>query len=228
MILPFVGPVHRQTGPVAHQSQHGADTRVVFTQSRLWGSGSGKESPAQSATKPFQFKDRRLEEGLGHNANQPGWGQEPVEFGLEALGTEVSGFVLRMRHLHPPGRRIILGSLAPVSFGLGLGWPGEDRRKGRGQDLASLLGFLSENHPPEPAQGGRLLFQRRHDPLQGPQQGFHHLIRRRCQWPAQFAQEFFQLRRAQANNLWGVAFIHGLPGKAADESPAPEAGPKVP
>src|ERR1035438_7298596 len=60
----------------------------------------------------------------------------------------------------------------PVSFGFGLGWPGEDRRNGRGKDLASLLGFRSENHPPEPAQGGRLLFQRRHDPLQGPQQGF--------------------------------------------------------
>src|ERR1022692_5341596 len=99
MILPFAGPIHRQTGPVAHQSQHGADTRVVFTQSSLWGSGSGKEIPAQSATKPFQFKDRRLEDGLGHNANQPGWGQEPVEFGLEALGTQVSDFVLRMRHL---------------------------------------------------------------------------------------------------------------------------------
>src|SRR5208282_6045530 len=228
MILPFAGPIHRQTGPVAHPSQYGADTRVVFTQSRLRGSGRGKESPAQSATKPFQFKDRRLEDGLGHNANQPGWGQEPVEFGLEALGTQVSDFVLRMRHLDSLGRRVILGSLAPVSFGFGLGWPGEDRRNGRGKDLASLLGFLSENHPPEPGQGGRLLFQRRHDPLQGPQQGFHHLIRRRRQRTAQFTQEFFQLRRAQANYLRGVPFIHGLPGKAARESPAPEAGPKVP
>ena len=192
------------------------------------GAGAVKRAPHRAQRKPFQFKDRRVEDGLGHNADQPGRGREQVEFGLEALGTEVSGFVLRMRHLHPLGRRVILGSLAPVSFGFGLGWPGEDRRNGRGKDLASLLGFLSENHPPEPAQAGRLLFQRRHDPLQGSQQGFHQLIGRRRQWPAQFAQEFFQIRRAQADNLWGGTFIHGLPGKAVGESPAPGAGPKVP
>jgi hypothetical protein len=119
-----------------------------------------------------------MEDGLGHNADQPGWRQEPVEFGFEALGAEVSDFVLRVGHLHPLGRRIIPSSLAPVPFGFGLGWPGEDRCNGRGKDLASLLGFLSENHPAKPGQAGRLLFQRRHDPLQSPQQGLHQLIGR--------------------------------------------------
>ena len=228
MILPFVGSIHRQTGPIAHQRQHGADAWVVFAQSSLRGSGRGEESPAQSATQPFQFEDRCVEDGLGHDADQPGRSCEQVEFGLEALGTEVSGFVLGMRHPHPLGCRIILGSVTPVSFGFGLGWPGEDRRNGRGKDLASLLGFRSENHSPEPAQAGGLLFQSRHDPLQGSQQGFHQLISRRGQWPAQFTQELFQLRRAQADNLWGSTFNHGLPGKAAGGSPAPGAGPKVP
>jgi hypothetical protein len=32
--------------------------------------------------------DEDLVDGLGHNADQTGWRQEPVEFGLEALGTE--------------------------------------------------------------------------------------------------------------------------------------------
>ena len=47
---------------VAHQRQHRADARVVFAQSSLGGSGCGEESPAQSATQPFQFEDCRVEE----------------------------------------------------------------------------------------------------------------------------------------------------------------------
>ena len=87
MILPFAGPIHRQAGSVAHQSEHGADAGIVFAQPSPQGSGRGEESPAQSATKPFQFKDRRVEDGLCHNADQPGRGREQVEFCLEALGT---------------------------------------------------------------------------------------------------------------------------------------------
>jgi len=181
MILPFARPIHRQTGPVTQQRQHDPDARIVFIQSRLPGGGRGEQSSAQSTPQPLQLKDRCLEDGLGDQADQPGRGREAVEFGLEALGAEVAGFMVRMRHRHPPGRRVILGALASVSPGFGFGGPGEDRRQGRGQELGSLLGFRPENHPPEPGQAGRLLFQRGQDPLQGPQQRFHQLIGRRRQ-----------------------------------------------
>ena len=112
-----------QARPIAHEPQHGADARIIFAQARLRRGGRGEERPAQSAAQPFQFKDVAWKSGWAPMRTSRAGRLEQVEFGLEALGTEVSRLELGMRHLHPLGPRIILGGLAAMAFALwALAW----------------------------------------------------------------------------------------------------------
>jgi len=61
MILPFVGSIHRQASPVAHQRSM-VPTLDVFFSPASGGAGVVKRAPHR-ATKSFQFKDRRVEDG---------------------------------------------------------------------------------------------------------------------------------------------------------------------
>src|SRR5437016_3472443 len=124
MVLPFVGPIHGLAGSIALNGQHDPHTGIVFAVSSLrWGRG-GKQGPTQGATESFQFIDRGLKDGLGHDPNNPSRHFYQIQFRLPTLGTKVANAEVSMGNLHPLGSWIVIGPVAAVTLGLGLGATG--------------------------------------------------------------------------------------------------------
>src|SRR5215831_5216328 len=119
MMLPFVGPIHGLAGSIALNGQHDTHARIVFALSSLgWGRG-GKQSSTEGATQSFQFIDRGLKDGLGHDANNPSRHVYQIEFSLQTLRAKVASLEVRMGNFDPLGSWIIIGSMAAVALGLG-------------------------------------------------------------------------------------------------------------
>ena len=173
VVLHLVQPVMGQAAAKTQVAQHGADVGIVLFPARLRRCRCREGFAAEGAAQLLQIEAGRGKQGLGGNAHDLCGPLQEVEFALLAVRTPIARTELGVGHLDRFGAGVV-GS-RPPAMAFALGW-----RRGRGgvratdgqwlgKDLASFLGLGSEDHPPQPADGGLLGFDGTHEPLEGVQ-----------------------------------------------------------